>query len=211
MIRGLPPNAGVPVPCGHFHRIAFRWRLGTAVIRGEHTFVRGAEQDDVEALYRLYMDRVPRAGLLDARREPMLPTRADLRDLLTRKEISEGSFYTVEDRQGVIVGFCSLRGLNTEARFAEYGLQLADVSLYDSEIATEAHAFLLDRAFMRLGLNKVLAHGLSSELALGAFFRRVGFTSAGVQRDVLYTGGTWCHLETFVLQHPDHPRSDSAA
>jgi RimJ/RimL family protein N-acetyltransferase len=156
----------------------------------------------VEALYALYMDGVLRAGLLDARREPMLPARDDLRDLLTRKEIADGSFYTIESETGDIVGFCSLRGINIEARFGEYGLQLSDARSYTTAVATEAHDFLMDRAFARLGLRKVLAHALSTETEFVEFLRSRGFSSAGIQRDVLHARGGWHHLETLVMGNP---------
>lgn len=171
------------------------------MIRGDHTYIRGTEQDDVELLYRLYMQGPPRAGLLDARREPLLPNRDEIRDLLTRKEIADGSFYTVEDTTGDIVGFCSLRGHSAEGRFAEYSIQFADTSLYDTPLAGEAHAFLLDRAFVRLGMRKVLAYALEKETELRDFLLRQGFRSAGVQRQVLYTGGRWNDLETLALEH----------
>ncbi len=174
------------------------------MIRGDHTFIRGTEQDDVEALFQLYMLDEPKAGLLDARRERLLPNRDEIRDLLTRKEITEGGFYTVEGRTGAIAGFCSLRGLSTEAGYAEYSIHFGDSKAYESPVADEAHAFLCERAFVRLGLRKVLAHVLSSESALTTFLQRSGFSSAGVQREVLFAQGGWHHLETFVLNNPTH-------
>lgn len=171
------------------------------MIRGEHTYIRGTEHDDVEALYGLYMQRRPRAGMLDARREPLLPSREDLRELLTRKEIVDGGFYTVEDTTGAIAGFCTMRGHNLEARFAEYSLQMLDPEGYASPKAREAHAFLLERAFTHLALRKVVAHALTDEAALRAFLAGAGFESAGVQRDVLYARGRWHDLETLVLHN----------
>lgn len=173
------------------------------MIRGDHTFIRGTEQDDVEALYQLYMLGEIRAGLLDVRREPLLPTRDDLRDLLTRKEIADGTFYTVEDRVGRIVGFCSLRGHNAESGFIEYILEFIDTAHYATPMAGEAHAFLLERAFDRLRVRKVLAHAVSGERALTGFLQSVGFQSAGTQRDVVFAQGSWHHLETLVLRSAD--------
>ena len=172
------------------------------MIRGDHSYIRGTEQDDVEALYGLYLQDMPRAGLLDVRRELLLPNRDELRDLLTRKEIADGSFYTVEDRRGAVVGFCSLRGHSVEAGFAEYILHFVDLAHYRTPTAREAHAFLLNRAFTRLGLRKVMAHALSVEDALRDFLVENQFQSAGVQRDVLFSGGVWHDLETLVLNNP---------
>jgi len=165
------------------------------VIAGQHTFIRGTELDDVPAFSRLYQAGTLRAGLLDARREPILPTRDELRELLSRKEIADGGFYTVEDRGGEIQGFCSLRGVNSEARYAEFSLVLLDPALYATPLADEAAGFLYERAFVRAGLNKVVAYCLDGEAELSRFLGAQGFESAGVQRDVVYAEGRWHALE----------------
>jgi RimJ/RimL family protein N-acetyltransferase len=168
------------------------------VITGEHTFIRGTEQDDVPALSALYRADTLRAGLLDGRREPVLPTRDELRELLSRKEIADGGYYTVEDKSGTIQGFCSLRGMNSEARYAEFSLVLLDPAYYARPLAAEAATFLFDRAFTRSGLRKVVAYCLEGETELAAFLRNQGFESAGVQRDVVYAGGRWHALEALA-------------
>jgi len=172
------------------------------VITGSHTFIRGTELDDVAALSELYGVGILRAGLLDARREPILPTRDELRELLSRKEIAEGGYYTIEDRAGQILGFCSLRGLNAEARYAEFNLVFLDPNDFSSPAAAEAAAFLYDRAFTRLGLRKVVAYCLEHEAELAAFLRAQGFESAGVQRDAVFAGGRWHAQEALVRMSP---------
>lgn len=167
------------------------------MIIGTHTFIRGTEPDDVPALAALYRIGVLRAGLLDGRREPLLPNRDELRELLSRKEIIEGGYYTVEDKTGAIQGFCSLRGMNPEARYAEFSLILIEPAAYDTPLADEAAAFLLDRAFTRTGLRKVVAYCLEAERELARFLARQGFALAGVQRDVLHAGGDWHAIEAW--------------
>ena len=168
-----------------------------AVITGEHTYIRGAELDDVPTLAVLYRAGTLRAGLLDSRREPVLPTRDELGELLSRKEIADGGYYTGEDRTGAIQGFCSLRGMNPEARYAEFSLVLLDPEAYATPIAAEAAAFLFERAFTRGGLRKVIAYCLEGESELADFLRNQGFVSAGFQRDVVYAGGRWLGLEAY--------------
>ena len=163
------------------------------VIAGQHTFIRGTELDDVPAFSRLYQAGTLRAGLLDARREPVLPTRDELRELLSRKEIADGGFYTVEDWAGEIQGFCTLRGVNSEARYAEFSLVLLDPALYATPLADEAAGFLYERAFVRAGLNKVAL--VTTQGGEADFLRAQGFESAGVQRDVVYAQGRWHALE----------------
>lgn len=167
------------------------------MITGDYTFIRGTEHDDVPALAALYRSGIPRAGLLDGRREPLMPTADELRDLLSRKEVAEGAFYTVEDRTGAIRGFCSLRGVNPEARHCEFSLLLLQPASYREPLADEAGTFLLERAFVRYGLRRVTACCLAHEREFAAYLRRHGFDTAGVQRDVLHAGGQWHDLETF--------------
>lgn len=165
------------------------------MITGEYTFIRGTEQDDVPALSLLYGTSALRASLLDARREPVLPSRDELRELVSRKEIADGGYYTLEDRQGVIRGFCSLRGVNAEARYGEFSLILIDPSDYATPLAREAADFLYERAFVRAGLAKLVAYCLEGEVELMNFLREQGFESDGIQRDVVFTGGRWHALE----------------
>lgn len=165
------------------------------MITGKHTYIRGSEQDDVPALSVIYSAGTLRAGLLDARREPVFPTRDELRELLARKEIVDGGYYTVEDKCGNIQGFCSLRGLNTEARYAEFSLVLIDPAQYAGPIAEEAADFLYERAFVREGLRKVVAYCLEGESEWATFLKAQGFESSGIQRDVVYADGRWHALE----------------
>lgn len=174
------------------------------MIKGAYTYIRGAEVDDVSSLADLYQDTALRAGLLDGRREPIAPTRDELGELLTRKELIEGGFYTVEDLTGRVQGFCSLRGVNPEVGYGEFSVLLLDPVRYDSPIAGEAGAFLLDRAFGRLGLRKVVANCLAHERELAEFLVRTGFESAGVQREILYARGHWHDLESFARANPSH-------
>jgi len=169
-----------------------------ALITGDYTYIRGTEYDDVAALSELYRADVLRAGLLDGRREPVMPSQDDLQELLGRKEIAEGAFYTIEDREGSIQGFCSLKGVNPEARFCEFSLLFIDPATYHTPIATEATATMLERAFLRLGLRKVMAYCLSEEHDFASLLKQQRFESAGIQREVLYAKGRWHDVETFA-------------
>ena len=89
--------------------------------------------------------------------------------------------------------------MNPEACFGEVYFLLLDDEDYGSPLAGEIFAFVRDRAFARLGLHKVVAHGLDSETALRAFLAAHGFASDGIQREAVYARGRWHHLETFSL------------
>ena len=167
------------------------------MIRTEHGHIRTADLDDAPALLGLYDPAHPRSSLLDIRREPIMPTEDDLREMLTRKEVQQGLIHAVEDNTGSVAGFCSLRGMNHEAGFGEVAVMFLENEAYASPLADEAMAFLFERAFVRSRLRKVIAHGLDSETDLHALYARTGFETSGVQREVFYSMGRWHDLVTF--------------
>jgi len=169
------------------------------MISGTHTYIRSAEPDDAPVLFAAYDLERPRSCLLDGKREPLIPTRDELREVLGRKEAAQGTFYAVEDSAGRVRGFCGLRGVNPEACFGEVYFLLLDEEDYGRPLAGEVFAFVCGRAFARLGLHKVVAHALDSEVALRAFLVAHGFESGGIQREAVYARGRRHHLETFSL------------
>lgn len=175
------------------------------MIKTSNCYIRTTDPDDAPALYALHDPEEPRAALLDNKREPLCPTRDELREMLGRKEAAHGAFYAIEDFTGTIMGFCGLRGQSTEATFAELNLILREES-YASHAADDAMEFLKNRAFVRAHLKKVLVVCLETEKALRACLLRHGFESDGVQREVFFTSGRYLSLETLSCK----PAGESA-
>jgi RimJ/RimL family protein N-acetyltransferase len=161
--------------------------------------IRSADPDDAAALKAVYDSQALRSSLLDQRRELNQPTRDELREVMSQKEMGKAVFYTVEDRSGEIRGFCLLRGSNSEARFSEFVVIFLDDSAFSSPLADEVFDFLARLAFQRMGNLKVVTHCLDTELEYRKFLTSHGFKSAGVQRDVVYSQGRWFNLEALTL------------
>lgn len=176
--------------------------LLAVMITTAHTCIRTTEPDDAPIFAAIYGEAIPRAAALDAHREPVCPSPAEMRDMLSRKDAKQGALFTLEDHTGVIRGFISIRGVNPESRFAEVSVLFADPADYASPMATEAAAFVDDRAFTRMHLHKVLSHATGEEDALRAFYLENGYTSCGVQREVFHAAGQWRHIETFTRLAP---------
>lgn len=174
------------------------------MIVGEYTRIRTAEPDDVYAMRRLYRPVVPRACFLDRRRELTPPTIDELREMLQRKDVQTGLLYTVEDVEGTIRGFGALRGAGPEVAFGEVALMFPTHEDYETPEAAEFLRFLCDQAFMRNRYNKVVAHTLDNERTLNALLRAFGFTSDGVQRQVLFAQGRWFNLESLSIHSPEY-------
>lgn len=173
------------------------------MITGEHSFIRATEPDDAHALHQLYGIAAPRAALLDSRREPVLPTPGELREILGHKDAqSRGVFFTIEDRAGTIRGFCTLREMPGESRFGEAGYLFLDDAGYASPIADEMARFVEERAFTRLSMRKLVAQCLESEEALRVFLEARGFASDGRQREALFAGGRWLDMLSYTRFAP---------
>lgn len=168
------------------------------MIASEHTLIRTADPDDADFLLEVYRAERPRAALLDGRREPVLPNRDELAEMLGSKDAGRNQFFAVEDSEGCVRGFCGLRGVSIEAVFAEIMVLLIDGADHAGPIGRDAVQFLLDRAFGRMHLDKVLGTCLDSEPELRALLADSGFVSGGVQRQVLYSGGEWHDIETMT-------------
>lgn len=168
------------------------------MIKSPHAAIRSAEPDDAPFLHAFYDQRRPHAALLDPRREPIMPTCAELRDLLGRKEASQGQFYAIEDTTGLVLGFCSLRGMNQEAGFGEFTLLLQE-GWYATPLADEALAFIANRTFAAFHLKRLVAHALRGEHAWRAFLERHHFEQAGTFREAFHGCGAYHDLLVYAL------------
>lgn len=169
------------------------------MISGTYSFIRAAEPDDAVYLHACYDARHPRAALLDLKREPVSPTVDELRELLGRKDTSRGALYVIEDTTGVVCGLCGLRGMGHEANFSEATVLFLSDEAFGQPLAEEMLAFLVDRGFRRMHLNKLMTHCLDNETALRSFLVSHGFVSEGVQREAVYAGGRWHNIEILAL------------
>ncbi len=174
------------------------------MIVGVHCTIRTAEPDDVNELRRLYDPACPRAVFIDRTYELHFPSRDELTEMLRRRDLAQHGigFLAIEDQEGFVRGFCMLRAVNNEARYAELFLGLIDPADFTQPLADEAYDYLYRRAFKDLRLRKMVAHCLDTEQDFRAFLQRKGFSCDGVQRQMVYTLGAHHDLETYTLSRP---------
>ena len=161
------------------------------MIIGEHAVIRAADCDDAPGLWPLYEAPTPRSFTLGPARQVMIPTRDEFREILSRKDLMSGVFFVVEDKCGLTRGACALRGGSREAGHSEAAVALLDEADYGAPLADEVMAFLRHKAFDERNLIKISAYCVECETAYRAFLLRSGFSSDGVQRDLVYTLGRY--------------------
>ncbi|MBI4559390.1 MAG: hypothetical protein HY706_17525 [Candidatus Hydrogenedentes bacterium] len=168
------------------------------MITGEYSIIRTAESDDAFEMGRLYDPAYPRACLLDRKRELLVPTMDELRELLARKDKLAGQLQVIEDRAGNARGFCALRAAETELNYAEMVLMLFEESSYQSPLADEVFEYFSRVAFVHRKHNKLMAQCLDGESAYRAFLLGKEFRSDGVQREAFFSSGRWHNLESLT-------------
>lgn len=165
-------------------------------------YIRMAEPDDAQALWRLYFDGHLRASLLDSLYERMHPTVDELHEMLGRAEITQGNLFAIEDTYGEVVGFCNLRGMTKASVVGDFMLMFHDPEQFNTPLADSIHQFAWERSFEMAQRKRIHAPCLTCETTFRAYLLRHGFESVGVQREVLHAQGAWQDLETFSLESP---------
>ena len=102
-----------------------------------------------------------------------------------------------------VLGFCALRAATDDLFPGRFDMMFFSEDDFPSPLAEEAVRFLLEEAFLRKGLKRIVSQCLNSEVALRALLVRHGFTSNGIQREVLYSGGRWFSVESLSLALSD--------
>lgn len=171
------------------------------MVRGNYGVIRSAGPDDAPFLRRLYRPDRPIAGLLDDKRELIVPTRDELREALaTSPQARQANWLNaVEDLTGAVRGFCALRSSPLEQYYGLIIAMFLNEDDFDTPMADESGAFLLVEAFQRKRLHKVVAYSLEHEDGFRRWLLRLGFASDGRQRQVLWAAGRWFDLEAFSL------------
>ncbi len=182
-------------------RLAAR-RAPCAVIVGDHSVIRTAERDDATMFARLFRLGCPLASLMDQKREYLIPTIDELRELLGGTKNMGGIFNAVEDLSGSVRGFCTVRSAPGDMPFGQFALMMLDEEDYALPIMDDVMRYLAAEAFQRRGQNKVMVYRLDYEAKIRELYLANGFRSDGIQREVLYAGGRWHDLESLTLVNP---------
>lgn len=173
------------------------------MIVGNHSVIRTAERDDAPIFARLFQPGRPLASLMDQRREYAIPTTDELRELLGGVKSMGGAINAIENTDGEIRGFCSVRSAPGDMPFGQFALMMLDEEDYVQPIVLDIMQYLVTEAFQRRGHHKVMVYRLDYESTLRDLYLAHGFESDGVQREVLFAGGRWFNLETLTLVNPD--------
>jgi RimJ/RimL family protein N-acetyltransferase len=160
-----------------------------AFLVGDKLYLRPLEPDDLTEDYLAWLHDPDVTRYLETGRFPTTP--AALRAYLGRFETATDNlaFAIVDKATDLHVGNVTLNNVNWVHRRADTGLMIGRREFWGRGFAFEAWTLLIDYAFERLGLRKIIAGVVVDNAASVAVLERLGFQVEGrLREDVLVDG-----------------------
>lgn len=160
-------------------------------LKGQHSYLRALEPDDLNFLYRLEND--PGLWEISGTVTPysMQVLRKYLdnahRDIYEVKQLR----LAICDPEGKTVGLIDLFDFDPRHRRAGLGIVVADKADRNKGIGTEAIEMLCAYAFSVLQLHQVYANVAADNKGSIKLFEKLGFKKAGVKKDWIRAGESY--------------------
>lgn len=124
-----------------------------------------------------------------------------------------GFLFAIVDRQtGKHIGNVTLNHIHRVNKTADTGLMIGDKAFWGRGYAFEAWVLLIEYAFSKLELRKIIAGAVAGNEASLSVLRRLGFREEGVLREEFFLNGKY--LDTVrlgLLQHEFTPAVEKTA
>lgn len=164
-------------------------RRPTARLENQRIVLRPLREEDLGPTYLGWLRDPEVTRYMQAGSAPATSRR--LRQYVERFRRSRTDFiFAIVDRAtGLHIGNVTVNHLHPVYRTADTGLMIGRKDFWGQGYATEAWSLLLDHAFRRLGVRKVVAGAAADHEASVAVLRKLGFREEGrLRREVLMDG-----------------------
>jgi len=161
------------------------------VLVGERVRLQPLRETDLGPTYLAWFRDAEVTRYLEARRSPV--TLSHLRQYLRRFRGSRTDFiFAILDRRtGLHVGNVTLNHIHPVYGTADTGILIGRKEYWGRGYATEAWSLLLDFAFCRMHVRKVVAIVAAEHHASLAVLKKLGFQEEGRFRDEILVGGAY--------------------
>jgi len=165
--------------------------LKRSFLVGTKLYLRPLEDADVGEEYARWLNDPEVTRYLGAGRFPTTP--ASLRRYLERfQDPAADVIFAIVDRASEQhIGNVTLNHINWIHRTADTGMLIGRKEFWGKGYASEAWSLLLEYAFDRLGLRKVIAGAIAVHVNSLRVLRRLGFQEEGVLRGEYFVDGTY--------------------
>ena len=158
---------------------------------------------DVDAIFAMRSDPVvQRYGSHPPWTDRQLAVDWIARNMQAMADGTHAQFAIVRREDGVVVGTCTLYGMNTQCRSAEIGYALC-VPEWGRGYAYESNVAMLDWGFGSLGLNRIEADIDPRNTPSARALERLGFVREGHLRERWIVGGEVCDSWIYGLLASD--------
>ncbi|KAL0580103.1 hypothetical protein V5O48_001879 [Marasmius crinis-equi] len=156
----------------------------------ERLRLRAALDSDYENIFKLWNTESVMRGA--AASDYVVPRSPGYKEALQRMVDKTTMFAIVETKEEtpVFIGLTDLHVREPKNRDADFGIMLAP-EFWGKGYGTELTRFMVDYAFVELGLHRVSLGVFSHNVAAIALYKKIGFVEEGRKRKSTWVGGKW--------------------
>ena len=182
------------------------------LLAGKKLILRPFEPSDLSEEYLGWLNDPEVTRYLGVGREPA--TLESVRRYVARFKDSETDLlFAIVDRQTEKhIGNVTLNHIHRVDKTADTGLMIGDKAFWGRGVAFEAWVLLIEHAFSKMGLRKIIAGAVAGNGASLSVLKRLGFREEGVLREEFFLDGNY--LDTVrlgLLQHEFQPSAEKTA
>lgn len=176
-------------------------------LTGQKLYLRPLEPGDVNEQYVRWLNDPEVTHYLGVGRFPA--TLESVQRYLQRfRDSTTDLIFAIVDRESNLhIGNVTLNRIDRIGLTADTGLMIGNKEFWGRGYASEAWAILLDYAFQKLGLRKIIAGAVSGHEASLSVLRRLGFQTEGTLRKECWVDGEYRDAVRLGLFQEEFARS----
>lgn len=183
--------------------VLFRVNAGLGMERpflvGHKLSLRPLEASDVGEAYVSWLNDPQVTRYMETGRTPSMVSSVQQYVERFRGSTTDFIFAIIDRASNRHIGNVTLNRINWHHRTGDTGLMIGCKEFWGKGYAFEAWGLLLDYAFHRLGLHKIVAGAVTDNVAAVAVLRKLGFTVEGVFRQEVFVEGAYRDCLRFGL------------
>jgi len=158
---------------------------------GKKCYLRSLEESDIGEDYVQWMNDPEVTQYLNTGEFPATPS--SIRQYLQRfhDSTTELIFAIIDLESDRHIGNVTLNRINWVNRSADTGIMIGRKEFWGKGYAFEAWSLLIEYAFRRLGLHKIIAGAVSDHASVISVLKRLGFQVEGVLRGEYFIDGEY--------------------
>ena len=159
------------------------------ILRGQRTFLRPAEREDIPTFLEWLADAEVSEGLATRAPWSRVAEEAWFDELQKAQNKTIWHFVICLRGSERPIGFCALHDIDPVNGSTELGIGIGEPTEWDKGLGTEAMDILLDFGFGELRLHRVFLHVFDFNERAIHVYERVGFRHEGTKREAYYRHG----------------------